>query len=148
MQVACTYGEGKLLHNHFPVMACHHRRLDWNLCIQQGGLCPKVDRNCYKGCSLSNASMLIAHSVAMYKNWKVFIEKRISFGLIWYGSHHARWSIVRIIDKKAKCKPECRYKQKAIIDIGRNWVLGFVLLVHHPLYIPDLTPSDFHHFVI
>ncbi len=46
-KVACINGKGKLLHNHPPVMDCHQGRLDWNPCIQQGGLCPQVNRNYY-----------------------------------------------------------------------------------------------------
>ncbi len=46
------------------------------------------------------------------------------------------------MEKKAKCKPECWYKQKAIIDIGRNRV-SEVRVAFHTSHSPDLAPSDF-----
>ncbi len=82
----------------------------------------------------------------MYKNRKKFIEKRIVLVSIWYVSRHDRWSVVRIMKKKAKREPEYQYKWKAIIDIGRRQVSRVLCCLYEyiPLYSPDLAPSDFY----
>ncbi len=48
------------------------------------------------------------------------------------------------MEKKAKREPECWYKQKAIIGIGRNHVSAVRVAYTPPSYSPDLTPSDFY----